>query len=191
MDITIEEFQVKDILVKRKKCLILGSSGSGKSTFIKNIINSNEMYSVVITNLKHIKSFYSFIDPIRRYRRYSSLLNERCFQNNMYLVLDDYFYNKVIYDEIICNCDKKDILCLITSTKFIDISVDLVFIFKNTEERCIVDVYNKYLTNYIDYENFKFILKSLDDYEPLGIKCNEVSGIDDLFVIFDFTNECS
>lgn len=185
MDISIKDFDT-DILKSKNLCIILGDTNSGKSTLIKDIINCTYNTipdGIVCTDKPHHDFYSSFIKKQNIYKRYSTLIAKRCFIDGMFLILDNCFYNKEIYNEVINNCINKDILLLISLYKFTDfLNYDYIFICKFTNSNELNKIYKSYIEkfNEISLQYFiEIIILCTNNYEILVINCktNEISEL--------------
>lgn len=193
MDLSINDFDIS-VLISSKKCLILGDKASGKSSLIKDMLSSIHThfpYGFVFTDIKHSNSLYSlFLNTKYIYKRYSSLLANRCFVDNTYVILDDYYYNKEKYTEIFHNVNDKKILLLISLTKFTDFTgYDYIFLCKFSNIQEIYKIYINFIQKInksMIFEQFIELIKCCtQDYEVLVINCNP-TNLDDLFFCYTF-----
>ncbi len=189
MDLVLDEFDF-DRLNHKSLCLILGESGSGKSTLIKNIITHVKLSfvcGIVCTDSNHSDSFYpNFIPQICIYKRYSSLLATRCYQDNTYLILDDYYYNKEKYNEIFESTQSKNMLLLVSLKKFTDFTdYNYIFILKYTNQKELYTLYNvyPYLKKFFTFEQFIHLVNSFtEDHNVLVFSC-KARTLTDLFYL--------
>ena len=164
MDISLSEFDITDI-DRSKKYSIVGKHESGKSFLVKQIIeNSRHEYGVLITNLSHMKNVYTELDPINMYKKYSTLLKDRCFMNHMYLVLDDYLYNVYQLEEIKENLKKVDDFLFISSyPHFLNVfDFDFIFITSPLDDSILLQIHEKHLNN-IKFKYFKKLVNMCCD----------------------------
>lgn len=179
MNLCIDYFDI-DILKSKKSCLILGDNSSGKSILIKNLLFSvynHFPYGFVFSDTKHFNSLYSlFLKEKFIYKRYSTLLAVRCFINDIYLVLDNYYYNKEKYTEIFDNCKDKNILLLVSLSKLTDFKdYDYIFLCKFTDIKELYKIYKEYIEKFktsLIFEQFIELVNSCtNNYEVLVINC--------------------
>lgn len=189
MDLELEDFDIER-LNNKITCLILGDSGSGRSTLIKTIINSVSSHfisGIVCTDSKHSSSFYpEFLPQMCIYKRYSSLLASRCYQDNAYLILDDDYYSKDKYNEIFGSANSKHMLLLISLKKFTDFTdYNCVFILKYTNQKELYILYEAYpyLKKFFTFEQFIHLVHSCtENYGVLVFSC-KARTLNDLFYL--------
>lgn len=160
MNLELEDFDLERL---NNKCtsLILGNSGSGRSTLIKSIIKKDNLpfvQGIVCTDSKHSVSFYpEFLQEMCIYKRYSSLLASRCYQDNTYLILDDDYYSKEKYNEIFRSSQSKNMLVLVSLKKFTDFTdYNYIFILKYNDNKELFRIYDSYpyLKKFFTFEQF-------------------------------------
>ena len=189
MDISVEDFNVDDITPRSISCII-GNVKSGKSTLIKDILSVvSKKYPnhVICTDREHKQNYYSkFIDGKKMYNRYSSIITNRCFFNNMVLVLDNCLPHKLYIEEIYDNYQGKDMVILLSCLKFYnDINYDFIFIsqFNNVQE--IYKIYTMYVAKFdVSAEQFVELIKfCTTDNEILVINCHSLF-LEELFMTY-------
>lgn len=187
MDIYVNDFDT-DILLCRNNCLVIGNPTSGRSTIIKDIITTIKpkfFYGVIFTDKIHMNGFYNFFNPLWLYKRYSPLLYNRCFMDNMFIILDSYHYTKDNYLTVINNCNSKNILLIMTSNNLINITeLDYIFLCRFIEYSTILEIYEKYIKNHIDLYSFNELFKLYNDNNELLIINCKSTDKNDLFLSY-------
>ena len=189
MELELDDFDIKR-LNNKSLCLILGDAGSGKSSLIKEIITNKSLpfvCGIVCTDSTHSESFYpTFLPQICIYKRYSTLLASRCYQDFTYLILDDYYYNKEKYNEIFENTQSKNMLLLVSLTKFTDFNnYNYIFILKYTNQKELFNLYNAYpyIKKFFTFEQFIHLVNSFtEDHSILVLSC-KARTLKDLFYL--------
>jgi ABC-type oligopeptide transport system ATPase subunit len=190
MNLELNEFNLQR-LDSKALCLILGDSGSGRSTLIKTIVQkelSPFISGIVCTDSKHSISFYpEFLAEKYIYKRYSSLLATRCYQDNSYLILDDDYYSKEKYNEIFENSQTKNMLLLVSLKKFTEfIDYNYIFILKYTNQKELYTLYQAYpyLKKNLAFEQFIHLVNTCteNDYSVLVFSC-KARTLNDLFYL--------
>ena len=188
-----EEIQVSsfdtDNLLPNSISLIIGDAKTGKSLLIKDLLVGITTSNLIKSGMACVDSsqlpFYSkFIDDSSLYKRYSSLLASRCYNDNTFLILDYYFYSKEKYTEIYENSQKKKMVVLVSLKTFTDFT-DYKYIFitklENLEE--LIKVYDTYIKSKnfnMSLEQFVHLLNYLDKNEVLVINC-KAKSLEQLF----------
>lgn len=190
MDLELEDFDIERLHYKGAS-LILGDSGTGRTTLIKNIITTQNLpfiSGIICTDSKHSSSFYpQFLHEMCIYKRYSALLASRCYQDNSYLVLDDDFYTKDKYNEIFDNSKTKNMLVLISLKKFTDFTdYNYIFILKYSDHKELYRIYESYpyLKKFLKFEEFIHLVNTCteNEYSVLIFSC-KARTLSDLFYV--------
>ncbi|HEY9701497.1 MAG TPA: hypothetical protein V6C58_03585 [Allocoleopsis sp.] len=174
--IDINPFDTDYLLNGGKKLLLLGKTSCGKSYLLKDLIQAIRQpfyYGVVITDTKHL-GFYDFLPVQWVYRKYSPLLQHRCFMDNMYLFLDSYTPSRSTLDQITYEMKDKNILFAITlKDKIHKYLIDFDYIFLFSKEY-IEDIYyfvKDIIETRIFYETISNFFDISDKYEVLVVNC--------------------
>lgn len=178
----------EELLNVKNTCLIIGDHGSGKSTLVKhfilNVFNIIYKHGCICTNKQDYSFYSSFLNIESIYKRYSSLLEKRCFIDKHFLVIDDYYYNKSRYDEIFMKSKNYDMSLVISSQCLIDSGeYDYIFIRSLRDEKQIKLLFNTFPNIRILFKNvaeFKLFLNSaMDKYEilVLNVKAKDIHNI--------------
>lgn len=178
MNLELEDFDLER-LNSKNTCLILGDSESGRSTLIKTIIKTDNLpfvTGIVCTDSTHSVSFYpDFLPQICIYKRYSTLLASRCYQDNTYLILDDYYYNKEKYNEIFESAKPKNMMLLVSLKKFTDFTdYNYIFILKYSDHKELFRVYESYpyIKKFFTFEQFIHLVNMCtEEHDILIFSC--------------------
>jgi len=163
---------------KGMNILVLGDKKSGKSTLIKTIVKKmNKIFKNgnVCTDSNHYNNVYSeFLDIENIYKRYSTLISKRCFINNYYLILDDYYYSKNSYNEVFSKIKSVNMNLVIGIGRLTDFKdYCYIFICRFTNKKELEKVYKYYIDKlniFNELQDFiNFVNLTTTDYDTVVI----------------------
>lgn len=164
MDVELETFD-KSMFSLKTKTLIIG--GEDQELLTKVILELKELYMYGSGISINPRKLEKIIGTNSVYSRYSSLLDKRLFQENIYFILDNYI---PFYEKIHSNIRGKNLAMIDNFDSVPDKKETYDYIFVNTTNKELLEKIHSTIPKGVSFESFSYLVSVLkEDSEILVI----------------------